>query len=220
MRLRDYLGISRRRQKQAAWAMEVGLVGIFFVGLYQGSTTIVVNAAVGLLATQLPPILERDYDIPMDPALTLWITSAVFLHAFGVLGLPGSETNLYGSVPWWDHVTHALSASVVAGVGYSTARALDLHSEDISLPPRFMFVFILLFVLAFGVVWEVIEFVLGEAARAMGNRALLTQYGLGDTMLDLVFNSIGAVVVAVWGTAHLTDVAGYIQRQLDARQSG
>jgi hypothetical protein len=220
VRLRDYLGISRRRQKQAAWAMEVGLVGIFFVGLYQGSTTIVVNAAVGLLATQLPPILERDYDIPMDPALTLWITSAVFLHAFGVLGLPGSETNLYGSVPWWDHVTHALSASVVAGVGYSTARALDLHSEDISLPPRFMFVFILLFVLAFGVVWEVIEFVLGEAARAMGNRALLTQYGLGDTMLDLVFNSIGAVVVAVWGTAHLTDVAGYIQRQLDARQSG
>jgi hypothetical protein len=220
MRLRDRLRVSRRRQKQAAWAMEIGLVGILSVGLYQGSTTVVVNAGVGLFVTQLPPVLERDYDIPMDPALTLWITSAVFLHAFGVLGLPGSETNLYGSVPWWDHLTHALSASVVAGVGYATARAFDAHTEDIVLPPRFTFVFILLFVLAFGVFWEVIEFGLGEAARAAGNRALLTQYGLDDTMLDLVFDTIGAVIVAVWGTVHLTDVAGYIEQQLDARKPG
>ena len=220
MRLRDRLRVGQRRQKQAAWAMEIGLVGILSVGLYQGSTTVVVNAGVGLFVTQLPPVLERDYDIPMDPALTLWITSAVFLHAFGVLGLPGSETNLYGSVPWWDHLTHALSASVVAGVGYATARAFDAHTEDIVLPPRFTFVFILLFVLAFGVFWEVIEFGLGEAARAAGNRALLTQYGLDDTMLDLVFDSLGAVVVAVWGTVHLTDVAGYIEQQLDARKPG
>ncbi len=220
MRLRDRLRVGRRRQKQAAWAMEIGLVGILSVGLYQGSTTVVVNAGVGLFVTQLPPVLERDYDIPMDPALTLWITSAVFLHAFGVLGLPGSETNLYGSVPWWDHLTHALSASVVAGVGYATARAFDAHTEDIVLPPRFTFVFILLFVLAFGVFWEVIEFGLGEAARAAGNRALLTQYGLDDTMLDLVFDTIGAVIVAVWGTVHLTDVAGYIEQQLDARKPG
>jgi hypothetical protein len=220
MRLRDRLRVGQRRQKQAAWAMEIGLVGILSVGLYQGSTTVVVNAGVGLFVTQLPPVLERDYDIPMDPALTLWITSAVFLHAFGVLGLPGSETNLYGSVPWWDHLTHALSASVVAGVGYATARAFDAHTEDIVLPPRFTFVFILLFVLAFGVFWEVIEFGLGEAARAAGNRALLTQYGLDDTMLDLVFDTIGAVIVAVWGTVHLTDVAGYIEQQLDARKPG
>ena len=220
MRLRDRLRVGQRRQKQAAWAMEIGLVGILSVGLYQGSTTVVVNAGVGLFVTQLPPVLERDYDIPMDPALTLWITSAVFLHAFGVLGLPGSETNLYGSVPWWDHLTHALSASVVAGVGYATARAFDAHTEDIVLPPRFTFVFILLFVLAFGVFWEVIEFGLGEAARAAGNRALLTQYGLDDTMLDLVFDTIGAVIVAVWGTVHLTDVAAYIEQQLDARKPG
>jgi uncharacterized membrane protein YjdF len=134
-----------------------------------------------------------------------------------VLGLPGSELNFYATLWWYDHVTHALSASVVAGVGYATARAVDEHSEAVFLPPRFMFVFILLFVLAFGVFWEVIEFGLGEAARAVGNRALLTQYGLEDTMLDLVFDTVGAVIVAVWGTAHLTDVAGYIGRRLGAR---
>ncbi|WP_302080075.1 hypothetical protein [Salinibaculum rarum] len=217
MRVRDWLGISKRRQKQLSYAMELGLVGIIFAGIWGGSTTVVVNAFVGVVATQIPPILERDYDIPMDPALTLWITSAVFLHAFGVLGLPGAEQNLYGQLPWFDHVTHALSASVVAAVGYSTARALDEHSPDIHLPRQFMFVYILLFVLAFGVIWEVIEFGLGELARWQGNTALLTQHGLEDTMLDMVFDTVGALVVATWGTVHLNDIAGYIADQLEAR---
>lgn len=216
MRLRDRLGISKHRQDQAAYAMEVGLVAIMVVGLYSGSTTVFVNALVGFVATQIPPILERDYDIPMDSGLTLWITSAVFLHAFGVLGLPGSETNLYG-VPGFDHVTHALSSSVVAASGYATARALDEHSPDIHLPRRFMFVYILVFVLAFGVMWEVIEFTLGELARLQGNDALLTQHGLDDSMLDLVFDTIGGIIVAVWGTAHLNDVSEYIAARLETR---
>lgn len=219
MRVRDYLGISEHRQRQASYAMEMGLVAIIVVGFYEGSTTVVVNALVGFGATQVPPTLERDFDIPMDPALTLWITAAVFLHAFGVLGLPGFEQNLYGMVPGFDHVTHALSASVVAAVGYSTARALDLHSPNIHLPRRFMFVFVLLFVLAFGVVWEVIEFGLGELARFQGNRALLTQHGLDDTMRDLIFDTVGGIIVAVWGTVHLTDVSSYIAEHLAARAS-
>ena len=48
MKLRDRLGISARRQRQLAWAMEVGLVGMFFVGLYEGNTGVIVNAAVAL----------------------------------------------------------------------------------------------------------------------------------------------------------------------------
>jgi hypothetical protein len=219
MKLRDRLGLSERRQKQATYVMELTMVGILFAGLERGSTTIVVNALVGLIVTQIPPLLERDYNIPMDPALTLWITAAVFFHALGVLGLPGSEQNFYGTIPWWDHFTHALSSSVVAAAGYATARALDAHSDEIHLPSNFMFVYILLFVLAFGVLWEVIEFTLGEAARAMGDTALLTQYGLEDSMLDLVFDTIGAIIVAIWGTAHLSDVSGYIAEQLESRSA-
>jgi hypothetical protein len=219
MGLRESVSITRRRQKQATYVMELLLGGIVFIGIERGSTTVIVNGLVGLGVTQIPPILERDYDVPMDPALTLWITTAVFLHALGVLGLPGSEQNFYGTIWWWDHVTHALSSSVVAAAGYATARALDVHSDDIHLPPRFMFVYILIFVIAFGVLWEVIEFGLGEGARMMGNQALLTQHGLRDSMLDLVFDTVGAVVVAVWGTAHLTGVSGYLAAALGARNT-
>jgi len=210
VRLRDKLGIPVVWQQRLTWAMEIGLIGIFFVGLYEMQVGIMINTGVGILVTQLPPILERDYEVPMDPALTLWITSAVFLHALGVIGLPGGGENLYGSVPWWDHMTHSLSASVVAAVGYATARSFDLHDDDVDLPPKFMFVFILLFVLAFGVFWEVIEFALGELARIAGGQPILAQHGIEDTMKDLIFNTIGAIIVAIWGTAHLTDVVGAV----------
>ena len=215
MRLRDYLGLSERRQRQLSRAMQLTLVGFVGVGLYDGNPGIVVNAVIGLGVTHLPAILERDYQIPMDPALTLWITVAVFLHSLGTAGLPGASANLYRSVWWWDHLTHTLSSSIVAAAGYATARAIELHSDDVSLPERFMFVFILLFVLAFGVFWEVIEFGVAGVASLSGTQSVLTQYGLDDTMLDLLFDTLGGIIVAVWGTAHLTDLVGVLSARFE-----
>jgi len=59
----------------------------------------------------------------MDPALVLWITSAVFLHAVGTVALPGSQS-FYRSLWWWDHMTHMLSSSIVAAGGYAAVREL------------------------------------------------------------------------------------------------
>lgn len=219
MKLRDRLGISARRQRQLTWFMEVCLVGMFFVGLYEGNTGIIVNAALALAVTQLPPLLERDLGIPMDSGLVLWITAAVFLHVFGNVGLPGATSTPYQSTWWYDHVTHSLSASIIAAAGYAGVRAIDEHRDDIYLPPRFMFVFILSFVLATGVFWEVIEFAVSGLGSIIGAEAALTQYGIEDTMLDLVFNTLGALIAATWGTAHLTDVVDALTERLSARRT-
>lgn len=216
MKIRARFGISPTRQDQISRVLQLSLVGFLFVGLYELDLGIVVNAAVGLAITFLPAVLQRDYQIPMDAGLTLWVTTAVFLHAFGTVGLPGMEASFYQSVWWWDHLTHGLSASLVGGAGYATARALDEHVEDIYLPPAFTFAFILTIVLAFGVGWEVLEFAINRIAALIGAPPALTQYGVGDTMLDLVFNSAGAVIVAVWGTAHLVDVSEAIRQRLES----
>ena len=217
MRLRDRLRVSERRQRQLTWIMEVVLVGLFFIGLERRNLGILVNTGIALLVTQIVPILERDHNIPMDPALTLWITSAVFLHALGTVGLPGAELNFYRTIPGWDHLTHALSSSVVAAVGYATTRALDSHGDGIDLPPKFMFAFILLFVMAFGVLWEVVEFGLAGLTGILGIGSVLVQYGLEDTMLDLVFDLVGGLVVAVWGTAYLTHVVQALTLRFEQR---
>ncbi|WP_415381714.1 hypothetical protein [Halosimplex sp. TS25] len=216
MRVRDRLGISERRQRQLTWLMELVMLGVFLVGVWKVNVKIIANAGVALLIAQLVPVLERDYGVPLDAGLTLWITSAVFLHAFGTIGVPGSQS-FYATVWWWDHMTHALSSSVVAGVGYATVRALDEHSDDITLPPRFIFVFILLFTLAYGVFWEILEFTIGVVASMAGTDTILTQYGLNDSLWDLIYNTLGAVVVATWGTAHLNGISRYIEDRLEQR---
>jgi hypothetical protein len=218
VRVRDRLGISERRQRQLTWALELVMAGVLVVGLLNRETSVIVNAGVALLIAQLVPVLERDYGVPLDAGLTLWITAAVFLHAFGTIGLPGAAS-FYKTVWWWDHMTHALSASVVAGVGYATVRALDEHADSVRLPPKFVFVFVLLFVLAFGVLWEVLEFGIGLASARFGTTTVLTQYGLTDTLLDLVFNTLGAVVVATYGTVHLQGVSAYVESLLAKRSA-
>ena len=218
MSYRDRLAVGARWQLRLTRGLQVAMVGLFAVGLATKNTGVVVNAAAAFGVSLLPATLERDYDIPLNAGLTLWITTAVFLHALGAVVVPVAGINIYSFVPWWDHLTHTLSSSIVAAVGYTTARAFDEHSEMVRLPPQFTFAFILVVTLAFGVFWEVVEFAIGEIAALTGG-AVLTQYGLRDTMLDLVFDTVGAVVVAVWGTAHLTDVVGAVTERLDERRA-
>lgn len=199
--------ISSTRKLQLTRVMQFVLVGIFALGVYRMSIGIMVNAGISLLVTFLPGVLERDYSIAMNPGIVLWIVSAVFLHAVGALGP-------YRTVWWWDHVTHFLSAGIVAGVGYAALRSFDEHYEEIRFPRRFVFVFLLLFVMAFGVIWEVLEFGAGGLAALTG-QSVLTQYGLEDTMKDLVFDSVGAVVVAVWGEIYLSGVIQDLRARLE-----
>ncbi|MEF8937380.1 MAG: hypothetical protein V5A32_05435, partial [Halovenus sp.] len=151
MSLGEY--VSDRRQRQLVHVLQAAMGGILLVGLFTGEYGIVVNAGVGLAVTFLPAILERSYRFTMGVGIVLWITAAMFLHALGVVPLPFFDfQSAYSSTWWWDHMTHALSSSLVAGVAYATVRALDEHTEFINMPPTFLFVFMLMFVLAFGVI--------------------------------------------------------------------
>lgn len=220
MTLRTAVDLSPRGRRLLTRSMQALLVAFVGVGVVRGSTGVVVNALVALGVTFLPALLEHEYGLPMDAGLTLWISATVFLHALGVFGVPGVTGNLYAAdspIPFYDGLTHALSASVVAAVGYTVARAVDEHTDAVELPPRFTFVFVLLFVIAFGVLWEVVEFAVGTLAAGVGGD-VLTQYGLADTIRDLVFDIVGGVVVATWGTAHLTDVADAVSRRVGVRR--
>ncbi|WP_128476069.1 hypothetical protein [Halorussus pelagicus] len=198
---------STANQRRITRAMQVVLLGVVASGVVAGQPKAIVNGSIALLITTLPAMLERNYEIPLDPWLGLWITTAVFLHTLGSAGL-------YAQIVWWDHLTHAFSASLAAAAGYITARAMDLHSDDINIPSQFAFVYILVVVLSFGVVWELFEFGLDAVAAETGLTMPLAQHGLDDTIRDLMYNSLGALVVAFFGQVHLTGVARTIREQL------
>lgn len=198
---------SVRAQQRLTRGMQAALCLIVVYGLLDGRPKAVTNGVLGVGVTLLPAGLRHRYDVPLDPWLGLWVTGAVFLHTLGSAGL-------YTTVTWWDSVTHALSATVVAGAGYTAARAVDLHDDHIHVPRRYYAVYLLVVVLALGVVWELFEFGLDRVADATGLTMPLAQTGLDDTVVDLLYNSLGAVLVAVFGQAHLTGVAEAVREQL------
>ena len=84
------------------------------------------------------------------------------------------------------------------------------------MPPKFMFVYMLLFVMAFGVIWELMEFYVAVVSNLIGSGKVLTQYGLDDTILDLFYNIFGGLLVAVFGTTHLTDFSDQLQSRFES----
>lgn len=200
------------RKSRIARAMQVSLLLMIFYGVFTGSSKVVINSFGGLLVTLMPALIEKNYQVYLSPWLSLWITSAVFLHAAGSSGL-------YLSISWWDHVTHALSASVLAGIGYTFIRSIEMHSDRINLPRRFMFVFILMTVIAFGVIWELFEYGLDIISQVSGINMPLAQHGLTDTMKDMLFNTAGATLVALFGQAYLSGVAKQIVEKIREKSS-
>jgi uncharacterized membrane protein YjdF len=196
------------QERQLVRVLQVGLLVIAAYGFYRGETGIVANGLVPLVVTLVPAYLRRDKNISMDTSYVLWIAIAVFVHAVGSLGL-------YESIPWYDSIAHALSATIVAGTGYAAVKAIDRNSEQTNLPAELQFAFILVFVMAFGVFWEIIEFTLGLASQLLGGEAVLAQYGLDDTVTDLLFNQLGAILVAGWDAARPQEAADTATAAMD-----
>lgn len=191
----------RRLAKLAIPVLQAGVAVVLVYGILVWSPGIIVNALLGLGVTYLPAILANDYDLRLSPALVLLVALSVFLHTIGMIGL-------YDRTWWWDHLTHALSAAVVTSVAYATVSALDNHHEDLVLPAHFLAVFLLTSTLALGVLWETLEFVARDLGTLIGAEPVLVVYGVSDTLLDLVFDAVGALIVGVVGVHRLgSDVA-------------
>ncbi|MFB6301007.1 MAG: hypothetical protein ABEH65_12190 [Halobacteriales archaeon] len=109
-----------------------------------------------------------------------YISVALFAHPIG--GLYG----FYATVWWYDHLTHTLSATLVAAIGYFLVKTVTLKTGD----QRWLVpVFTMVFVLTAGVIWEIVEL----------HVDWLTIYSYNDTILDYVFNTLGGLLVVLAG---------------------
>ncbi len=181
------------RLKLLSRAMQVAMLAILVAGIATRNFTWVPAAGIALFITEVPSILRRDLRLVLPVELNFWIVLALFLHVIG--GVSG----FYDDVPWWDHLTHAMSASLVAALGFVMVLVLDKYVDSIYLPRAFLAVFIVMFTMAVGVFWELMEYAIDQLT---GSRL---QYGPSpdDTMLDLLFDAFGGFMVAAVGAHYL-----------------
>jgi hypothetical protein len=99
----------------------------------------------------------------------------------------------YDDVWWWDHLTHAYSATLLGGIVHVAARRRGSDPR-----PR-----VLAAVTVAGVLWELLEYVIHSVSRRLGLEPLLVSYGQYDVVFDIVFDLVGALLTLVFGDALL-----------------
>lgn len=182
---------TKEKLKLLSRAMQAAMLAVALAGVVTGNLTWVPGSAVALVVSEVPSILRRDLRLVLPVELNLWIVLALFLHVIG--GFSG----FYDNLPGWDHLTHAMSSSLIAALGFVGVVVLDKYVDSIRLPGSFLAFFIVMFTMALGVAWELMEYVVDELSGSM------MQYSLSDTMVDLLFDSFAGFIVAAYGAYYL-----------------
>jgi len=117
------------------------------------------------------------------------VSLVALLHAVGATGW-------YRDVWWWDHVAHTFAGGVVGAIGYA-AIATALAVDGTHVAPVFTDAFAILFALACGVLWELLEVAARDVAAVYGLHPLLTPYGVRDSLEDLFFDGVGALLAVL-----------------------
>jgi hypothetical protein len=183
------------RLKTLSRGMQAGMFGVALAGVVTNNYTWVPAAVISLFVSAIPTLVRRDLHIVLPIELNFMIVLALFLHVVG--GFSG----FYDNIPGWDHITHVTSSSLIAVLGFVAVVTVDKYVDSISLPRIFLAFFIVMFTMAFGVLWEFMEFANDQLTGS------LLQYNLEDTMVDLIFDGFAGFIVASLGAYYLTHTA-------------
>ncbi len=137
----------------------------------------------GLVLSFVPALVMNNLKVTLP--LRYELVTVLFL---GSSLLVGEFFDLYGKIWWWDDMLHALSGVLFGFVGLLTLY-LSFPKQWGSIRPLFGAFIVFSVAMASAAVWEVIEYAVDRLAGGH------MQYGLEDTMNDMVAAMVGAVVV-------------------------
>jgi hypothetical protein len=144
----------------------------------------------------VPAFLLRRHHFYTPPEFQLVSAAFIFFSLF-----LGSIHDFYYHFWWWDIALHTSSGFLLGIVGFL---ALFLLNQTDRLPhgirPAFLCFFGVTFAVFLGVLWEIFEFAVDLLVPGQNMQSRET--GVGDTMLDLIVDTLGAVIVGLMGWAY------------------
>ena len=171
------------------YAIRCAILAVFVEGFRQRNPGAVVNAVLSLAVTYLPGVVERLFGVEFHPWQRIYAGIAMFAHAVGMLGP-------YDDTWWWDHLTHTLSATLIGGVAHTIARR---RGRD----PRSR---VLAVTVGVGGLWELAEYAIHVVCDRLGFEPILVHYSQRDSLFDLLFDLLGALVVITFGDRLLSNL--------------
>jgi len=142
------------------------------------------SAGLAFLLTMAPSLMTRNMRLCLPWEINLLVAVSLYIHVLGHVG--GYYVSL---APYYDKLAHLISSATVALIAFFIA-ALAEHRGEVRLTVTIAVIFIVSTTLAAGALWEIYEFVADEVF------ATNLQHGNTDTMVDLIIDLVGAVIVA------------------------
>ncbi|HDQ07865.1 MAG TPA: DUF2238 domain-containing protein [Methanoculleus sp.] len=171
--------------------LQAFIVFIIIESLVLRHYTYVFGGILTLILTILPMVAERQIRLTIPWWLTFLIVLSLYIH------LAGNYFQWYISLyPYYDKIGHLISGTTVALLGFALVLLIDQYSENNFNRPIIIFLIVML-TMAVGAFWEIFEFTVDTLL------GVNMQHGLNDTMLDMIFVLIGAILVAALGNIYL-----------------
>lgn len=175
-------------------SLQGAIFGLFTVAVRRSDIAAATNALGSFVLTLLPALIELALQVTLSrsvsfgPVLSLWIAVAGVLHSLGML-------RLYELTWWWDHLTHTVSAALIAALLYAGVIVTLPNTVVAGNSSGTVIAVTVVFTFAIGVFWELIELVAREVGERFDIEPVLVHYGWRDTVVDLGFDIVGALLV-------------------------
>jgi uncharacterized membrane protein YjdF len=174
-----------------AYFMQGVILAITVYSIVIGDYSVAISGVVALFLTMIPAIVKRQWHITIPWFVTFLIALTLFFHVAGYFF--GWYLTFY---PYYDKIAHLTASITIALLGF--LMVLILHRYGDMKCSRTMTIFyIIIFTLALGAIWEIIEYFLDFFLHTG------LQHGNDDTMIDLITDLLGGIVVAFLGGYYL-----------------
>jgi hypothetical protein len=170
-----------------SWLMKLILIGSLPYSIYKGDYLYSIAAVVAIALSLTPSIIERNYRVTLPVEVDFLITLLIFAHIFF-----GEQMKFYERIWVWDKILHVYGSAVVCMLAFMIVYTFH-NTGKLRLTLPFIGIFTFVFTLAVGGLWEIGEFTVDKLL------GLNTQRGLDNTMWDMIYDSLGGALIAVFG---------------------
>ena len=179
---------AERLQRWIAMLLQIAILAVLVGALWERQWLVGFTAAVVLVLTFLPALVERQFDVHLPVEFTL--VTCVFLYAAFALG---EVRRFYHRFWWWDLLLHSVSALVMGLTGFLLVYVF-YRSRRIQMAPIYVALVSFGFAVTIGVLWEIFEYLMDWSFGFNMQKS-----GLDDTMTDLIVDAAGGLIAALIG---------------------
>jgi hypothetical protein len=191
---KDHLDIPEKIQLIISMLLRLSIGFAIGLAAWRMEWIVVFVASAALIATFLPSMIRRKYDVYLP--VEFEFLTVLFVYATLYLG---EIHSYYTRFWWWDSVLHGGSALVFGVIGFMLVYVLNQEARiHLNMKPGFVALFAFTFALSIGALWEIFEFAMDGF---LGLR--MQKSGLVDTMWDLIIDAGGALITTLLGYVYL-----------------